>query len=73
MIVAPWVPLPSTRSSTCGCRWAWSLNMVNGSMGRDDLYPFVLPAPVLEKMRFIHSVIDEIGTAAPAIAAAGGE
>jgi hypothetical protein len=29
-------------------------------MGRDDLDPFVVPAPVLDKMRFIHDVIDEI-------------
>jgi hypothetical protein len=29
-------------------------------MGKDDLYPFVLPVPVLEKMRFIHSVIDDV-------------
>jgi hypothetical protein len=39
---------------------AWSLNMVNRSMGHDDLYPFVLPTAVLEKMRFIHTVIDEV-------------
>ncbi|MEH3143311.1 MAG: putative zinc-binding metallopeptidase [Mycobacterium kyogaense] len=39
---------------------AWALNMVNHSMGKEDLYPFVLPAPVLEKMRFIHTVIDEV-------------
>jgi hypothetical protein len=39
---------------------AWSLNMANRSMGRDDLYPFVLPAAVLEKMRFIHTVVDEV-------------
>jgi hypothetical protein len=39
---------------------AWGLNMVNRSMGRDDLYPFVLPTPVLEKMRFIHTVLDEV-------------
>jgi hypothetical protein len=39
---------------------AWGLNMVNRSMGRDDLYPFVLPVPVLEKMRFIHTVVDEV-------------
>lgn len=38
---------------------AWSLNMVNRSMGKADLYPFVLPAPVLEKMRLIHAVADE--------------
>lgn len=38
---------------------SWALNMVNRSMGKGDLYPFVLPVPVLEKMRFIHNVIDE--------------
>ena len=38
---------------------AWALNMVNRSMGKDDLYPFVLPAAVLEKMRFIHAVVNE--------------
>ena len=37
----------------------WSLNRVNRSMGRDDHYPFVLATPVLDKMRFIHTVIDE--------------
>ncbi len=47
-ILEMWLPL------------AWSLNMVNRSMGKDDLYPFVLPVPVLEKMRFIHTVIDEV-------------
>ncbi|MCX2932977.1 putative zinc-binding metallopeptidase [Mycobacterium sp. CVI_P3] len=52
-IIDIWLPL------------AWSLNMVNRSMGKDDLYPFVLPVPVLEKMRFIHTVIDEV-TSAPA-------
>ena len=46
-IIEMWLPL------------AWSLNMVNRSMGKEDLYPFVLPAAVLEKMRFIHTVIEE--------------
>jgi hypothetical protein len=45
---------------------AWSLNMVNRSMGRDDLYPFVLAVPVLDKMRFVHTVIDEVAAALPA-------
>jgi len=39
---------------------SWALNMVNRSMGKADLYPFVLPGPVLEKMRFIHTVVDEV-------------
>lgn len=47
-IIEQWLPL------------VWGLNMVNRSMGRGDLYPFVLPGPVLEKMRFVHTVIDEI-------------
>jgi hypothetical protein len=38
---------------------AWSLNMVNRSMGRPDLYPFVLPHLVLEKMRLVHTAIDD--------------
>src|SRR5271170_143174 len=39
---------------------SWSLNMVNRSMGHDDLYPFVLPVAVLEKMKFIHITVDEV-------------
>ncbi|SDI88267.1 hypothetical protein SAMN05444157_0623 [Frankineae bacterium MT45] len=44
-IIELWLPL------------AWALNMLNRSMGHPDLYPFVLPPPVLEKMRFIHELI----------------
>ncbi|MGF2951018.1 zinc-binding metallopeptidase family protein [Mycobacterium sp. THU-M116] len=47
-IIDMWLPL------------SWALNMVNRSMGRGDLYPFVLPPAVLEKMKFIHTVIDEV-------------
>jgi hypothetical protein len=47
-IIEMWLPL------------SWSLNMVNRSMGHDDLYPFILPVAVLEKMKFIHTVIDEV-------------
>ena len=41
---------------------AWALNMVNRSMGKEDLYPFVLPPAVLDKMRFIHNVVEEIAS-----------
>lgn len=51
-IIDLWLPL------------SWSLNMVNRSMGHDDLYPFVLPAAVLEKMQFIHTVIKEVASGA---------
>lgn len=47
-IIDMWLPL------------AWALNMINRSMGREDLYPFVLPPMVLDKMRFTHTIIDEI-------------
>ncbi|WP_420845281.1 zinc-binding metallopeptidase family protein [Nocardia arizonensis] len=43
-IIDLWLPL------------SWSLNMVNRSMGHPDLYPFVLPEPVLEKMRLVHEL-----------------
>ncbi|WP_313675611.1 putative zinc-binding metallopeptidase [Mycolicibacterium sp.] len=46
-IIEMWLPL------------VWSLNMVNRAMGKPDLYPFVLAVPVLEKMRFIHTMVDE--------------
>jgi hypothetical protein len=47
-IIDMWLPL------------SWALNMINRSMGKQDLYPFVLPPVVLDKMRFIHTVIEEI-------------
>jgi hypothetical protein len=59
-IIEMWLPL------------AWALNMVNRAMGRDDLYPFVLPKPVLEKMRFIHTIIDEVTSDPAKLASAGG-
>ena len=35
----------------------WSLNMINRSMGHKDLYPFVLPPAVLDKMRLVHKLV----------------
>lgn len=54
-IIQMWLPL------------AWSLNMVNRSMGKPDLYPFMLPSTVLNKMRFVHAVIDEMADGQPAV------
>jgi len=56
-IIEMWLPL------------AWALNMVNRSMGKDDLYPFVLTRAVLNKMRFIYTVIDEVTSASDNLAA----
>lgn len=33
-----------------------ALNMINRSMGKDDLYPFVIPGPVLDKLDFVASL-----------------
>ncbi len=34
-----------------------ALNAINRSMGLSDLYPFVISAPVVEKLRFIHETV----------------
>ena len=47
-IIDMWLPL------------SWALNMINRSMGKPDLYPFVLPPAVLDKMRLIHTIVNEI-------------
>jgi hypothetical protein len=44
-IVATWLPL------------ALALNQVNRSMGKQDLYPFVLSHTVLEKLGFVHRLV----------------
>ncbi|WP_246003407.1 zinc-binding metallopeptidase family protein [Nocardioides aurantiacus] len=44
VVVGTWVPL------------AIALNMINRSMGHDDLYPFVIPGPVLDKLEFVASL-----------------
>lgn len=56
-ILEMWLPL------------SWSLNMVNRSMGRDDLYPFVLPPAVMDKMQFIHTVVENVTSEASGTAA----
>lgn len=36
-----------------------ALNNVNRSMGQPDLYPFVLPDAVVNKLRFIHDIVSK--------------
>jgi hypothetical protein len=41
-------------------RWfplAYVLNNLNRCMGLQDAYPFVLPDPVLDKLRFVHGIV----------------
>jgi hypothetical protein len=44
-ILADWLPL------------TYALNAVNRSMGRDDLYPFVLSPAVIEKLTWVHHAV----------------
>jgi hypothetical protein len=38
----------------------YALNAQNRSMGKDDLYPFVLAPVVVEKLRFVHLVVTAV-------------
>ena len=38
-------------------------------MGREDLYPFTLPEPVIEKLHFVHDRVQAADTRAPAATA----
>jgi hypothetical protein len=49
-IIDSWLPL------------TFAVNSINRSMGIADLYPFVLPPPVIVKLSFIHDRIHAAGT-----------
>jgi hypothetical protein len=38
--------------------FTYALNELNRGMGLPDLYPFVLSAPAIEKLRFVHEVLN---------------
>jgi hypothetical protein len=40
-----------------------AVNNLNRSMGLADLYPFVIPAPAVDKLRFVHDVVEGSGSA----------
>jgi hypothetical protein len=44
-LIARWLPL------------TYAVNSLNRSMGQPDLYPFVLPPPVIGKLGFIHGLV----------------
>ena len=44
-VVADWLPL------------TYALNALNRSMGLDDLYPFVLAQPVVDKLALVHDLV----------------
>ena len=53
-LLADWLPL------------TYALNAVNRSMGRDDLYPFTLAQPVIDKLAFMHRHVLAAATGPPA-------
>jgi hypothetical protein len=46
-LIAQWLPL------------TFAFNSMNRSMGLEDLYPFVLSPSVIDKLRFVHQIIDQ--------------
>jgi hypothetical protein len=50
-IIDTWLPL------------TFAVNSINRSMGQPDLYPFVLPPPVIWKLAFVHERIRAVDTA----------
>lgn len=44
-LIESWLPL------------SLALNSLNRAMGKADLYPFVLSAPAIEKLRFVHDLV----------------
>lgn len=48
-LVSSWVPV------------TLAVNSINRSLGLPDLYPFVVSPPVVEKLRFVHDVIQAAG------------
>ncbi|MCW2747680.1 MAG: hypothetical protein JWP10_822, partial [Nocardioidaceae bacterium] len=47
LVVRTWIPMST------------ALNQINRSMGKDDLYPFVLAPPVLDKLQFVASLVPQ--------------
>lgn len=48
-LIDAWLPL------------TYAVNSLNRSMGQPDLYPFVIPPPVVEKLGYIHALVHRLG------------
>ncbi|MDE1917082.1 MAG: putative zinc-binding metallopeptidase [Sphingomonadales bacterium] len=53
----PYRPVPMERLIEAWLPLTYAVNCLNRSMGQPDLYPFVLPRPVIDKMAYIHRLI----------------
>ena len=59
---------PTVPATSTGWCKAWlpltiAVNSLNRSMGQPDLYPFALTPVTIEKLRFIHDLVHDAGTA----------
>lgn len=54
-VIAEWLPL------------TYAFNAANRSMGKEDLYPFVLAPRVIEKLAFVHDLVRDVGEVRPAV------
>jgi hypothetical protein len=66
-VSAPAPPMPAGTGAFAAILDEWlplsyGLNAVNRSMGKADLYPFVLSPAVVEKLGFVHEVVRHIAT-----------
>ena len=52
-IIDAWLPL------------TFAVNSINRSMGQPDLYPFILPPPVIWKLTFVHDQIHAVSADRP--------
>ena len=77
------VSTPSSTSTRTWPRWiassdtwlplTFAVNSINRSMGQPDLYPFVLPPPVIWKLAFVHERIHAAHVASDAQSADAGK
>lgn len=51
LVTHAWIPMST------------GLNQINRSMGKDDLYPFVLSPPVLDKLQFVADLVPHVHVA----------
>ncbi|WP_425405746.1 zinc-binding metallopeptidase family protein [Hwanghaeella sp.] len=54
-LIGAWLPL------------TYAVNSMNRSMGQPDLYPFVLAPPVIDKLRFVHNLINAAEETSPTV------
>lgn len=52
-VIAEWLPL------------TYAFNAANRSMGKEDLYPFVLAPRVIDKLAFVHDLVRDVGAPRP--------